>query len=564
MPRDEAGAPPNAEPQLLGAPCHKVIVFELCAGSARLSGALKRKGFRAMAVDHSRNGCKQFHQTISINLADPDSVTKVLSLIDDGILLYMHAAPPFGTASRTSERNISKKPRKRNMRARMELRSDQYPHGLPSLKFADRARVQLANKIYEHMCQILSVAARHCIITIEHPKRSYMWQTKWLKKLIHDRSLFPIHFQQCMFGGSKDFWVTFYTNEAQMSALVKTCDRHHTHFTSSSALKGKAAYTPELCDAIADIICKCASKRGVIFPAHSLAPVCKTNAPKIRAAQAGHQPRGNLLPQIIPELKYTIEISWPIGLALPSNEKRVLTTVEADTLQLPRGSKILPLERGSPKAKDMDHRQIRVGVYRSPGEFEQEACNLTHPFDGSSAVSDNAKRAIFFLLTEGRDKLREARESVFAHYERLADALADDEAAIHASMDPFRERLVRDKKLLLFKHMCKDAGIEDDFLVDLLVNGVKLTGVGALTSQFELDRKEPAMTEEQLMKSTRWTRRKVLGSNSSTPDAAVAKEVWEGTCDEVSRGWLSGPFSPSEVQKQLGPLFVASRRFGLV
>ena len=169
-------------------------------------------------------------------------------------------------------------------------------------------------------------------------------------------------------------------------------------------------------------------------------------------------------------------------------------------------------------------------------EFEQEACNLTHPFDGSSAVSDNAKRAIFFLLTEGRDKLREARESVFAHYERLADALADDEAAIHASMDPFRERLVRDKKFLLFKHMCKDAGIEDDFLVDLLVNGVKLTGVGALTSQFELDRKEPAMTEEQLMKSTRWTRRKVLGSNSSTPDAAVAKEVWKGTCDKVSRG----------------------------
>ena len=175
-------------------------------------------------------------------------------------------------------------------------------------------------------------------------------------------------------------------------------------------------------------------------------------------------------------LKYTTEISWPIGLALPSNEKRVLTTVEADILQLPRGSKILPLARGSTKAKDIDQRQVRVGVYRSPGEFEQEACNLTHPFDGSSAVSDNAKRAIFFLLTEGRDKLREARESVFAHYERLADALADDEAAIHESMDPLRERLVRDKKFLLFKHMCKDAGIEDDFLVDLLVNGVKLTG----------------------------------------------------------------------------------------
>ena len=193
-------------------------------------------------------------------------------------------------------------------------------------------------------------------------------------------------------------------------------------------------------------------------------------------------------------------------------------------------------------------------MYRSPGEFEQEACNLTHPFDGSSAVSDNAKRAIFFLLTEGRDKLREARESVFAHYERLADALADDEAAIHESMDPLRERLVRDKKFLLFKHMCKDAGIEDDFLVDLLVNGVKLTGVGALTSQFELDRKEPGNDCGTAYEVYALDKAQSSGSNSSTPDAAVAKEVWKGTCDEVSRGWLSGPYSPSEVQKQLGPL----------
>ena len=163
-------------------------------------------------------------------------------------------------------------------------------------------------------------------------------------------ALFPIHFQQCMFGGSRGFLGHLLTNEAQMSALAKTCDRNH-HFTSSSAPKGKAAYTPELCDAIADIICKCASKRGVISRHTRLRRFARPTHQRFERRKQATSREATYSRRSFLNLKYTTEISWPIGLALPSNEKRVLTTVEADILQLPRGSKILPLERGRPRPR---------------------------------------------------------------------------------------------------------------------------------------------------------------------------------------------------------------------
>ena len=52
--------------------------------------------------------------------------------------------------------------------------------------------------------------------------------------------------------------------------------------------------------------------------------------------------------------------------------------------------------------------------------------------------------------------------------------------------------------------------------------------------------------------------------SSSSSDAALASEVWKITEEEVSKGWLQGPLHEQDVQSILGPLFVASPRFGLV
>ena len=44
----------------------------------------------------------------------------------------------------------------------------------------------------------------------------------------------------------------------------------------------------------------------------------------------------------------------------------------------------------------------------------------------------------------------------------------------------------------------------------------------------------------------------------------VARQVWDATVKEVSKGWLDGPLSAQQVAEKVGPLWTPSRRFGIV
>ena len=171
---------------------------------------------------------------------------------------------------------------------------------------------------------------------------------------------------------------------------------------------------------------------------------------------------------------------------------------------------------------------------------------------------------MFVLLTEGPEGVRKRRQAAFEFYEQLSHSLEEAEQKIHDAMDPDREDLVRDKKkFLLFKSMCEHAGVEDAELSAVQIVGADLTGIGCYSNLFDPVDAIPALTQTQVMKAARWTRRKVLGRQRPDDDARISEAVWTATLDEVSKGWLSGPHSESEVAERLGPLFVASRRFGL-
>lgn len=70
---------------------------------------------------------------------------------------------------------------------------------------------------------------------------------------------------------------------------------------------------------------------------------------------------------------------------------------------------------------------------------------------------------------------------------------------------------MQDKQILLFQEMCEDAGIHDGCWGQLLLGGAPLTGHSGRSSMFEDDSNEPAMTVQQLMKSSRWSRRMFSG-----------------------------------------------------
>ena len=541
-----------------------MVCIELCAGSGKLSGALKSFGFTTLAIDHSRNRHNQRHPTVCVDLADDESVELVLKLSEGQgqMLFYIHAAPPFGTV-RTRERRDSSKRKRRGAPEQKPLRSSKFPEGLPSLSGADLAGVSTANKIFQNVCKILNAFKDVALISIENPRHSYMWDTIWLKQLISDAKLFPVDYQQCMQGGDKDKWTRFFCNHAAFSVLARECDRRHHHkpwkleeLEDAGVFHAAAEseYPDVLCKNVSNLIAGVANDLGVVMQSHNKRAK-RTILSKVRAAEAGRQPRGNLLPQILSEFKYVATVDPAVVQSLTPG---LLTPNQCQMLSCRFPAKLLPVKLGEDGAE-----VHQIGVFRTPNEFVNEALGLNHPFDCSSSISDDAKRAIFALFTEGPSGIKAMRNEAFDFYESLGARLEAEEQALHAGLDANRASILNGKKLLIFDRLCKDAGVEDQALLALMLNGTRLTGEAGYTGLFSTEVTSAAMSECQLMQSSKWTRRKILGKGLKTSDIEVRHIVWENALSERDKGWLRGPYTEEQLKQELGPLFVISRRFGL-
>ena len=228
----------------------------------------------------------------------------------------------------------------------------------------------------------------------------------------------------------------------------------------------------------------------------------------------------------------------------------MLSPTELAHLASPFEAKLPSFQRGN-TATDIT---AEVGVYRTPEQFTEEALKLEHPFDDCSSVPDDLKRAMFSLLSEGPLSVARQRQQMLDWYKNLSAQMESAEQLLHQQLDPAREAIVHDKKLLLFSRVCVYAGVEDAGLVDFLLNGVKLTGMGDATAQFDEDIKEPPISNVQLMKSSTWTRKKILGKSNGDVSERVLKAIWDGAWDEAAKGWLSGPYTEQFLTEKLGPM----------
>ena len=106
--------------------------------------------------------------------------------------------------------------------------------------------------------------------------------------------------------------------------------------------------------------------------------------------------------------------------------------------------------------------------------------------------------------------MAEQRELAFKHYEAIAADLSARESHLHATICPEREKLVCNKKFVLFEQMARDAEVSDDGLLDLLVSGVPLVGPAATTGQCPEDVVPPAMGIEQAMRFSKWSSKRMI------------------------------------------------------
>eukprot|EP00435_Cladocopium_sp_Y103_P039589 s268_g10.t1 len=547
-----------------GAPTTALLCLELCAGCARLSRSLQAAGFKAMAVDHSKNRHRQLYSCVSLDLADEEACHTEISLLKaPGAVLFVHASPPDGT-TRKPKKVTSRMAGHGATAKRIPLRSRRFPDGLPRLQGVQLLQLQHANRLYKNLAAILETAISYnALISIEGSLRSPMWSTKWIKKLIATHSLQAVDFQQCMWGGSRDKWSRLYVNSSAFDPLARSCDHSHSH--SPWALRTLKAeeeieHAQPFCDKVAELVLAFALQQGALLPQQP-AKKTKTKLSAERSAQAGWQPRGNKLPQIVSEFSTILRVPWP--LPPPSRLPREPLADEREYFHLVGPCKLLKYRRANPD-EELFHDIVEVGVYRTPEEFLEEALRVSHPFDSDASVPDDVKRTIFKLLTEGPELVQREREQAFQYYEELKISLEQEEQCIHECLPTEREKVLRQKRFKLFEAMCFDAGIDiEDSGLDLLLAGVPLTGKGPACAFFDEEHGEPALTEEQLMRSSRWSRRRVLGRASSSASVEIRDEVWRLALEEQQQGWLLGPFTEAELASDLGPRYIVSRRFGL-
>ncbi len=55
----------------------------------------------------------------------------------------------------------------------------------------------------------------------------------------------------------------------------------------------------------------------------------------------------------------------------------------------------------------------------------------------------------------------------------------------------------------------------------------------------------------------------IIGVIAQLFDEKIDKEVWRQTLKELEDGGLKGPYSADELSAEVGPLWIAARRFGL-
>ena len=392
--------------------------IELCAGSAGYSARISKLGLSTLPIDNVHNRQRQKFPCITLDLGSPEGQEIVLRTLRQGRVFSIGVAPPCGTATRAREKSIPAKKRQ-GARAPPQLRSDEFPLGLPdalaeNLPFTalDADRLLQANAVYDFVSSLLSEA--HSLGVhwwAENPSRSYMRQTPGFVALASLQGAVFHELQPCMFGGARPKWTCFLTNIPNFGSIALKCDGNHPHapWLVHNAGKGlvfdtatEAEYPDDLCRALANLILELAVLAGFDPAASALSKDHKDKRDSL-GASAARQPRGTRFPKLLQEYK---EISsQSITLASRDQLEPLVGKVLPQTWMILLGlagqsGKLLELREKNGAEAAQTH-EAKIGINKSETGFLERACQLCHPCDARSQSDNILLHAIFDLLTAG-------------------------------------------------------------------------------------------------------------------------------------------------------------------
>ena len=339
-PAPASAAPPPSTGQQLS----NFFCVEVFAGSGRLSAELKSSGFRDSVGVVPKHIVSPI---VKLDLLEPDSVQMLFDMIDSPFCIYVHLAPPCGTASRAREIPGRCMPQ--------PARSEAHPDGLPTLQGSLLDRVRKANQLYGLAGRIFS----HCmragkLVSCENPANSHFWNTSfWCQ----ETAQLPWHdtvFHHCQHGGQRAKLTRLRHNIPLMSELALLCPgespEHRrlpwTRGPQGFATADETVYPLVLCRRTADIVRRSVAALGIQLPPLALEPGASSPAHEAQAA-AGHQPAGKKLPPLVPEFHQVLVLQCPRPLLVGVRKLDTTFDIPADVSctsaikTLPAGTRVL-------------------------------------------------------------------------------------------------------------------------------------------------------------------------------------------------------------------------------
>ena len=556
----------------------ELLVIELCAGRAVLSGAAEELGFGALSVDN--NPCRApGRKLLRLDLADPCSIDQLLELVsaEQSSIALVFISLPSGTASASRGKHIQKWA-KQGFQLPVALRSQEFPDMLPGLSSKDRRRVEEANQLYFETARlVLEVQRRGILVAIENPDSSMYWETSFFQSIRKQCQGYFTRFHVCCHGGNRPRLLRLWSSLNVFAKLEARCDQQHFHRPWKPRLVGKkvqfltadeATYPVLLCQrlvaAVADHLClQTFSDDSKVLDLQS----------KGSRVALGQQPRGTGIGPLVAEFSHFISC-----FCAPSQPQALNAFLE----QQPKGSRIVrrrllskgdilqaltscdfpvfldgiedPRSGHAPTARLTAVELVSVGIPCEPPEFVKRALACGHPRNLELHLEPEVNEAIHANFIADPFELASFRIAFVKKWSARARELQKDEDELHGSMPDYLAQVLKGKRILLLKEMMTAAGCSDDFLFRDIASGFRISGWMPTTGNTSAKLRPPQMSLASLKILAPGLNKTVFSKLARRQDPELEKVVWDETQKEIDSGWvwLTTEFSGRSITMRFG------------
>ncbi|CAE7310167.1 unnamed protein product, partial [Symbiodinium sp. CCMP2456] len=171
------------------------------------------------------------------------------------------------------------------------------------------------------------------------------------------------------------------------------------------------------------------------------------------------------------------------------------------------------------------------------------ALEAKHPRHLHSGIPPELKTTLDKLVHMSSEDVGAERTAQLRKWVGRAVELRDTETALKERMPEHCAKVLKSKRLAVFKEMLEASGHGDETIVGDIAEGFKLSG--------------PILV--RVSTGQRGLRRGIIYSTRGSGDCELDEATFAATADELQRGWLFGPIA----EKDLPEDAVVTRRFGI-